>query len=136
MDYEDDITLPDPLAPTPYNYDSEGDHSMINKDFESLSTYDTTPSVPIKPIIESDLAHLTLNELDKKVLVSELADCNLYLRNIHKGFKHVVSTQNLISLVAAGIGVHKHRRAIIKDIKAGKGDMFELDEHGNPIKTS
>jgi hypothetical protein len=130
---QDDIDLPD-LPAVISGYDEDPQYTK-NTDFESLSTYDSTPDVAVSRIKDSDLAHLTLNELDKKVLVAELADCNMYLRNIHKGFKHVTSTKSLISLVAAGIGVHKHRRSVLKDISNSRGATFELDEYGNPKKS-
>lgn len=130
----DDIDLPD--LPTIVDGYDDSPNDQKNTDFESLSTYNTTPQIQIDTIKESDLEHLTLNHLDKKILVDELADCSLYLRNIHKGFKHVTSTKSLISLVAAGIGVHKHRRQVIANLKNSKNSVFELDEHGNPIKTS
>lgn len=127
-----DIDLPDlPAVINDYDYD----HSdQKNTDFESLTPIDISPQIETSRISKSDLAPLTLQSIDEKILVSELADCSLYLRNIHKGFKHVTSTKSLIALVAAGIGVHKHRRQVIESVKNKQNATFEIDEHGNPIR--
>lgn len=125
----DDLDLP-----------TEPDHFYDNilNDITDNSKLISESSLPIEIQIapqslqEEDFNHLGLNELDKKVLLSELADCNLYLKNIHKGFKFARSTSSLIKLVGAGIGVHRHRRQVLKDIKQGAGDIIDIDEYGNP----
>ena len=128
----DDIDLPD-LPALGYTYDDHP-NDQKNTDFESLTPIDISPQIETSRISKSDLAPLTLQSIDEKILVSELADCSLYLRNIHKGFKHVTSTKSLISLVAAGIGVHKLRRQVIESVKNKQNATFEIDEHGNPIR--
>lgn len=131
----DDISFPD--CPTNIDKD-EFDYPCEIKsttDFQDESKFplqmDTTP----QKVTEQDLDPYKLESLEKKVLINEFSDCDMYLKNIHKGFKHVSSTNSLIKLVIAGIGVHKHRRQVMRELKGVKpNSTLEFDEHGN-LKT-
>lgn len=132
---DDDISLPTPPALNTQeeeNYDEfESSEIQSQAELQSKSSFPLQLDFSEQKVEESDLSYLTLQPLEKKILISELSDCDLYLKNIHKGFSYVRSTRSLIALVGAGLATHKHRRQVIKDIKESKKDPFELDEHGN-----
>jgi len=104
--------------------------------YKNVNCFQTTSILPLKiqsdnqQVREEDFDHYNLNELDKKVLINELSDCDMYLKNIHTGFGLVGSTNSLIKLVMAGIGVHKHRRQVLKDLRVSKAKTLEFDENG------
>lgn len=132
---DDDINLPTP----PENLNDsdllEPTEPINHSELESDSKVALQLNFDHTPITKEDLSHLTLNKLEESLLVSELQDSAMYLKNIHKGFKFARSTRSLINLVGAGLAVHKHRRSVLKEIKESKKDPFEMDEYGN-LKSS
>lgn len=129
---DDDINFPE----TPENIlKEEFDLSCEIKsttDFDSLSKFPLQMDITPQKVIEDDLNPYNLKDLEKKILINEFSDCDMYLKNIHKGFRHITSTNSLIKLVMAGIGVHKYRRQVLNDIKAEtKATTLEFDQHGN-----
>lgn len=128
----DDINFPE-MPDTIKLSDYEGDDPL----YEGGNSFQTESILPIKietdsqKVTEADFDTYQLESLEKKVLINELSDCDLYLKNIHKGFGFAGSTNSLIKLVMAGIGVHKHRRQVLKDLKASpKNKTLEFDENG------
>ena len=129
---DDDIDFPDSHLPDDAPYVGE---IKSTTEFQDTSKFPLHVEAQPQKVTEDDLTPYDLKPLDKKVLISEMADYDMYLKNIHKGFKHITSTRSLIHLVAAGINVHKHRRQVLKDIKGeNKAKTLEFDEHGN-LKT-
>lgn len=131
-----DIDLP--AAPENINLsDYDGDDKYRNNsvaaDFQNKSSFPLQMEVTAPAITDKDLDAYGLDPVEKLAAIEELADCSMYLKNIHKGFSFVGSTNSLIKLVMAGIGVHKHRRAILKEIKGNKnsGKLPSFDENGN-----
>lgn len=87
-------------------------------------------------LVEDDFKDYELDQLEKKIAATELADCDLYLKNLHTGFKHVNSINSLIKIVGAGIQVHKHRRSVMEKLKNGIGSSkggYTFDENGNLV---
>lgn len=125
-----DIELPSP--PETFNdtdaYEDQEIQDPSKLQSTSLITLEVTAIQ--QQVKESDLDYLQLHDLEKVLLKAELSDSQMYLKNIHTGFKFARSTRSLINLVGAGLAVHKHRRQIIKDLKEAKKDPFEIDEHG------
>lgn len=126
----DDINLPAP----PDNFQSDDyEESEISNtaQLQSESQIAIQLTETPQPVADQDLDYLNLHDLERSLLKSELSDSQMYLKNIHKGFKFARSTRSLISLVGAGLAVHKHRRQVIKELKEVKKDPFEIDEYGN-----
>lgn len=105
--------------------------------YKTENEFQTNSILPLKIesqnqlVREEDFDTYQLESLEKKVLINELSDCDLYLKNIHKGFGLVGSTNSLIKLVMAGIGVHKHRRSVLKELKSSpKNKTIDFDENG------
>lgn len=116
-----------------YREDNELE-SGTETDLKDTSYYPIQIEAEPQKITEAEFDQYKLDPIDKKVLINELSDCDLYLKNIHKGFSKIASTNSLIKLVMAGIGVHKHRRQVLKELKAVKANkQIELDENGELI---
>ncbi len=127
----DDLLLPTP--PENLHHDDLIDHNEITDSSALSSESSLSLQLDFSPqnIHDEDFNFLCLQDMEKKLLQTELADTSMYLKNIHKGFKFARSTRSLINLVGAGLAVHSHRRKVIQDIKNSKKDPFEMDEHGN-----
>lgn len=135
---EDDFKIPEqPNLPSvkesftdtsPY----EGDEGKIEDNKELISKGSQLT------LNEEDFSEYELDNLEKKVAVTELSDCDLYLKNLHTGFKYVNSINSLIKIVGAGIQVHKHRRSVIEKLKDGGNGKaaFTFDNNGNIIPKS
>lgn len=128
---KDDMDIELPTEPE--NYGGEEEEFQNQGQFKDTSPLVLNLNFDVQRIEEADFNHLTLNNLDKALLKAELADSNMYLKNIHKGFGKVTSTRSLIALVGAGLAVHKHRRQVLKDLKAGQGETLQWDAQGNLI---
>ncbi len=136
---DDDIDFPDQQTDPNESHHLSEDHHPAEyleiknpEDFESQSRFPIQLDLEPQKVNEDDLSPYKLESLDKKVLINEMSDYDMYLKNIHKGFKSVTSTRSLINLVAAGIQVHKHRRQVLNDIKnQKKASALEFDEYGN-----
>lgn len=90
--------------------------------------------------IQTDLEEIE-GDTNKKVLRQELENYDIYLHNIHKGFKYATSINALTRLVTAGLNVNKQRRATIEHAlqlqqptKANTIDVEAFDAMGRPIK--
>lgn len=128
----EDIEFPeDPFLP-PERYDEE---IKNQNDLEDVSKFPVQMKTSNLEITDSDLDVYKLGNLEKKILINEISDCDMYLKNIHKGFKSVTSINSLIRLVGAGLGVHKHRRNVIDTIKGkGKaGSTLSFDDNGDLV---
>lgn len=91
------------------------------------------------PVTSDDLKDFDTHEVNKRLLLAELKDYDLYQRNLHTAFGCVLNTRSLIDLVDASLRVHRQRRAVIQHFseqcapKKQKEDI-EYDVMGNPIK--
>jgi len=63
--------------------------------------------------VDSELIGIP-GELNKRLLASEMLDCDTYLTNIHRSFASVTSISQIIDLVGCALNVHKHRRQLLK----------------------
>jgi len=123
--------LPDKIQLSEYESDDTYQESKQNADFQNTSKFPLQIKVDAQQVTDADLDSLDLSSLDKKVLINELSDYDMYLKNIHKGFGFIGSTNSLIKLVMAGVGVHKRRREVLKELKGNpKRQTLELDENG------
>jgi len=129
---KDDINFPSiPEKINLTDYDGGDRYEDAHTEFRTSSPLPIKIDTDEQRVTEADFDIYNLPSLEKKVLIDELSSCDMYLNNIHKGFGHVGSTNSLIKLVMAGIGVHRHRRQVLKDLKAvGKKDL-EFDDNGN-----
>ena len=129
----DDIDLPEPPAIRRSESDEYGDAIEIadTSQLQSTSNFQIDLHIQQDVITDRHLDYLNLHDLEKSLLKAELSDSQMYLKNIHKGFKFARSTRSLINLVGAGLAVHKRRRDVLKELKDATKDPFEIDEHGN-----
>ncbi len=125
-----DLPLPPDNLHDTGTYDEDNEIQDQSK-LQSTSLITVDVEKTLQQVTDNDLNYLELENLEKALLKAELSDSQMYLKNIHTGFKFARSTRSLINLVGAGLAVHKHRRQILKDLKEGKKDPFGLDEHGN-----
>lgn len=131
MDEIDFPEAPESLHLSDYDSDDTYKENIQKNDLQSVSRFPLQIEVPKQTLTETDLDDFALLPIEKKVLVNELSDYDMYLKNIHKGFAFVGSTNSLIKLVMAGVGVHKRRREVLKELKgAPKNRTLELDENG------
>lgn len=122
-----ELDLPNPRnLPTPFAEDGE--------------EYVGTDGVRAEPlplaVSTNDLQDIPITEFEKKLFMTEMETCDLYLHNIHKAFNHAITIKSIVTLVGAGIGVMKHRRAVLKDISNIPDDpnSIEYDNMGNIIR--
>lgn len=110
---DDDLAFPEEI-----DFENiEAQEIADTRELQIISRYPIEIDVDPQTVTEKDFDYLGLNDLEKKVLITELSDCDMYLRNIHSGFKFATSINSLIKLVGAGIGVHKHRRHVLTELK-------------------
>jgi len=124
----DDFDLPMQLED---DYDKAAPEITNSNELQSQSVSSLQVAPIQQPVTDEQLDYLNLQDLERAMLKAELSDSEMYLKNIHKGFKFAKSTRSLINLVGAGLAVHKHRRQIMKDLKENKKQPFEIDEYGN-----
>lgn len=124
-------TLPIPRA-TIFD-DSEGpDGAPATLDDTGLDAYHTDLSVT-----DQDLQEVKISNFQKKLFKNEMDSCDLYLRNLHRGFSAATTVKGIISLVGASLAVHTHRRQAMKDLSfevEDRDNVVELDNLGRPIK--
>lgn len=130
---DDDFDLPRPLDKLP-----EDAHWFEGRITDTSELQDRENSVTIK---KEDFDKYELDDVQTTVAVAELADCDMYLKNLHKTFKYVNSINSVLKVVGGCIGVHRHRREVLKELKANKsssGNAYEVDDQGNlvPVKKS
>lgn len=93
---------------------------------------DDEPSIRVE---EEDLSVVS-SGLNRKLLRSELEDCELYLGNLHRSFKAVKAIEQVVTLVNASMNVHKHRRGLLRvasEMGGGVDDGVYMDATGNVI---
>lgn len=120
-----------------------------------------TDIAPIEnSILEADIhpAEVSADEIGavvkdpvhKKILKSELDSMDMYLHNVHRGFRYVTSISGITALINNGLQVHAHRRKILNDVAnlaglggngnkgpsmpAGVPDGYEFDNMGNLVR--
>lgn len=90
----------------------------------------------LSPVAE-DFENYSLDKLQTRAAVGELSDCDMYLKNLHTGFKYVNSINSLLKVVGGCISVHKHKREVLNELKLSKpsGTVggVEIDDQGNVI---
>lgn len=87
-------------------------------------------------LTEKDISDKLPTEVEKKLLLNEMAGCDLYLHNIHKSFKYAGSVSSVIALVKAGVGVQIHRRATLEKasgVSEKQKPAIQFDTMGNII---
>lgn len=92
-------------------------------------------AVPVM-ITEEDADELNLHHAGKKVFLQEMKACDIYLHNLHKGFKSATTIRGIVALVETSLKVHAHRREVLKDVEPKReagGPVYEFDDMGNLI---
>lgn len=104
-DTNDTLEFPDePMLPT-----VRGDSTLADNAGSKLKD----DYIPIN-VQEEDVEGEVPNPHARDVYVNEMSACDLYMHNIHKGFKYVTTVQGIISLVGAGLGVMRARRQFME----------------------
>lgn len=115
IDDDDDGQGPEGNAPIPCGIFRSDTHPLDiqEKDLESLDHLDRT---------------------NKQLFVQEMADMDLYLHNIHNGFRYATSVNAIGSLVRNALAVQRHRRVLMNHVSQGTPEStIDYDVMGNPV---
>ena len=101
----------------------------------NLST--DTENRDITPTTDN-LKSYNLTELEEKIAVQEIEDCDSYLKTLHRSVPLVTSVNSLLKVVNGCLGIHKHRREVLNQLKGkkeNKGTSWVVTDEGNVVPT-
>ena len=111
MEESDDECIDFPETPdAPAIYEGGGDVLADGSTSDLIGD-----SFPIN-LKERDVVDTVKDETNRKVFIAEMQSYDVYLHNMHKLFPKITTVRSAVTLVAACLTIHKHRRSVLEKV--------------------